>query len=104
MKKGSGVFLLDFTAAIRFSDGIMPRRRRFAMGGYVYHVLNRAVGRGTLFRNEGDYAAFERDAGGGLEPDSDAGALFLHHAQSIGIWCSGRSTTATSPSICGGSR
>jgi putative transposase len=26
----------------------------------VYHVLNRAVGRGTLFRNDGDYAAFER--------------------------------------------
>jgi putative transposase len=30
------------------------------MGGYVYHVLNRAVGRGTLFRKDSDYAAFER--------------------------------------------
>ena len=29
------------------------------MGGYVYHVLNRAVGRATLFYQEGDYAAFE---------------------------------------------
>ena len=29
------------------------------MGGYVYHVLHRAVGRATLFYQEGDYAAFE---------------------------------------------
>jgi putative transposase len=38
----------------------MPRRLRFASGGYVYHVLNRAVGRATLFRKEADYAAFEK--------------------------------------------
>jgi putative transposase len=31
-----------------------------AAGGYVYHVLNRAVGRATLFRKAGDYAAFEQ--------------------------------------------
>jgi REP-associated tyrosine transposase len=37
----------------------MPRRPRVATGGYVYHVLNRAVGRATLFRKDGDYAAFE---------------------------------------------
>jgi hypothetical protein len=37
----------------------MPRRLRCADGGYVYHVLNRAVGRATLFKKEGDYAAFE---------------------------------------------
>lgn len=37
----------------------MPRRLRTALGGYVYHVLNRAVGRRTLFRKDGDYAAFE---------------------------------------------
>ena len=37
----------------------MPRRPRCNMGGYVYHVLNRAVGRATLFYQEGDYAAFE---------------------------------------------
>ena len=29
------------------------------MGGYVYHVLNRTVGRTTLFYKEGDYAAFD---------------------------------------------
>jgi putative transposase len=37
----------------------MPRRFRAATGGYVYHVLNRAVRRATLFRKDGDYAAFE---------------------------------------------
>lgn len=29
------------------------------MGGLVYHVLNRAVGRSMLFRKDADYAAFE---------------------------------------------
>lgn len=38
----------------------MPRRPRVATGGYVYHVLNRAVGRGTLFENAEDYAALEK--------------------------------------------
>ena len=37
----------------------MPRRLRCALGGYVYHVLNRSVGRATLFRKPGDYSAFE---------------------------------------------
>jgi putative transposase len=36
----------------------MPRRLRFASGGFVFHVLNRAVGRAALFRKDGDYAAF----------------------------------------------
>jgi len=38
----------------------MPRRRRIATGGYVYHALNRAVGRATLFETVADYAAFEK--------------------------------------------
>ncbi|HEV7301790.1 MAG TPA: transposase [Tepidisphaeraceae bacterium] len=38
----------------------MPRRPRIATGGLAYHVLNRAVGRMTLFESDGDYAAFER--------------------------------------------
>jgi putative transposase len=38
----------------------MPRRLRYSSGGYVYHVLNRAVGRGRLFEKTGDYAAFEK--------------------------------------------
>lgn len=38
----------------------MPRQPRFALGGYVYHVLNRANGRNVLFRTEDDYKAFEQ--------------------------------------------
>ena len=38
----------------------MPRRPRLALGGMFFHVLNRAVGRGRLFRGDADYAAFER--------------------------------------------
>lgn len=30
------------------------------MGGLVYHVLNRAAGRATLFEKDADYEAFER--------------------------------------------
>src|SRR5690349_18459612 len=36
----------------------MPRRLRFASAGFVFHVLNRAVGRATLFENDADYTAF----------------------------------------------
>jgi REP-associated tyrosine transposase len=38
----------------------MPRSARYAPGGYVYHVLNRAVARLPLFEKPGDYAAFMR--------------------------------------------
>jgi putative transposase len=38
----------------------MPRRPRAATGGYVYHVLNRAVGRATLFESSADNEAFVR--------------------------------------------
>jgi putative transposase len=38
----------------------MPRIARVAPGGLVYHVLNRGVGRQSLFRHDEDYAAWER--------------------------------------------
>ena len=38
----------------------MPRRQRFSTGGYVFHVLNRALGRQTLFAHDDDYNAFVR--------------------------------------------
>src|ERR1700690_1348692 len=38
----------------------MPRRLRVSMGGFAYHVLNRAAGRGRLFDDDADYLAFER--------------------------------------------
>ena len=41
----------------------MPRRPRVAVAGLCYHVLNRGVGRMTLFDKPGDYAAFETALG-----------------------------------------
>jgi putative transposase len=38
----------------------MSRTARKAPGGLVYHVINRGVGRQTLFHKDEDYAAFER--------------------------------------------
>lgn len=38
----------------------MPRAKRIAPGGYIYHVLNRGVGRMTLFHKPEDYDAFLR--------------------------------------------
>lgn len=38
----------------------MPRRARSLVGGYVYHVLNRANGRLRLFKKDADFAAFEQ--------------------------------------------
>jgi len=37
----------------------MPRAKRVTPGGYVYHVLNRGVGRQRLFHKPKDYEAFE---------------------------------------------
>jgi putative transposase len=37
----------------------MPRPRRAAPGGLVYHVLNRANARRRIFETHGDYLAFE---------------------------------------------
>ena len=37
----------------------MGRPLRLSLGGYVYHVLNRANGRLPIFRKQADYQAFE---------------------------------------------
>jgi len=37
----------------------MPRRKRAATGGLVFHVLNRAVARDKIFRKQADFQAFE---------------------------------------------
>ena len=37
----------------------MPRTKGMYTGGLVCHVLNRSVGRATIFRDAADYAAFE---------------------------------------------
>ena len=38
----------------------MPRRTRQAVGGLVYHVLNRGNLRAAIFHKDDDYEAFER--------------------------------------------
>ena len=38
----------------------MPRIARHAPGGIIYHVLNRGVGKATLFRSRKDFEAFQR--------------------------------------------
>jgi putative transposase len=40
------------------SSAPMPRTLRASVGGLCYHVLNRGNGRATVFRKDGDYAAF----------------------------------------------
>lgn len=40
--------------------GGMARKARHLQGGQVYHVMNRATARGTIFLKSEDYAAFER--------------------------------------------
>ena len=37
----------------------MPRMNRLAIGNTIYHVINRANGRATIFGNEDDYKHFE---------------------------------------------
>jgi putative transposase len=41
----------------------MGRPHRAAEGGYVYHVLNRANARMTIFADAGDYETGEYEAG-----------------------------------------
>src|SRR5947199_3359589 len=41
----------------------MGRPLRYAPGGIVYHVLNRANARLPIFQKDGDYEAFERILG-----------------------------------------
>jgi putative transposase len=38
----------------------MSRAKRVTLGGYVYHVLNRANGRLRIFRRNDDFLAFEK--------------------------------------------
>ncbi|MFC1765335.1 transposase [Planctomycetota bacterium] len=45
----------------------MSRPKRITLGGYVYHVLNRANGRLKIFKKQGDFEAFEKIIAQGLE-------------------------------------
>ncbi len=45
----------------------MARPKRITLGGYVYHVFNRANGRLKMFRKDSDYLAFEQILSEGLD-------------------------------------
>ncbi len=45
----------------------MGRPKRVTLGGYVYHVLNRANGRLRIFKKKEDFAAFEAILAEGME-------------------------------------
>ncbi|MBI5509571.1 MAG: transposase [Deltaproteobacteria bacterium] len=45
----------------------MPRAPRVSIGGYAYHVLNRASARGQLFRDDIEYERFESLLASGVE-------------------------------------
>lgn len=57
-KRGRESFL-DINVALTYEIR-MPSRPRLAAGAVAYHVLNRRVGRLTLFDQPSDYAAFEK--------------------------------------------
>ena len=50
---------MEFAGLVRFRSGML-RRHRTATGGYVSHVLNRAVGRAAIFETNNADAAFEK--------------------------------------------
>jgi len=45
----------------------MARSKRITLGGIVYHVLNRANGKLTIFRSVGEFKAFERILAEGIQ-------------------------------------
>ena len=58
----------------------MPRRLRCADGGYVYHVLNRAVGRATLFHKAGRLRRVREGPAASLGTLGDARPRIRHPA------------------------
>ena len=66
----------------------MPRGARDALGGYCYHVLNRGNGRRTVFRKDGDFAAFRkllREAGERVDVRLLAYCLMPNHFH-LALW------------------
>ena len=77
----------------------MPRRLRFASGGYVYHVLNRAVARNRIFAKQRDYEAFEEVL---LEARERVSMRLLAWTVLPNHWFFGPAGIATSRSSCAG--
>jgi hypothetical protein len=73
---------------------------RHAKGGYVDHVLNRAIGRATRFAKATDHEAFVRVLSEAL--DWVDIRLPIPSCRTIGTWWFGRSATAISSNSCVG--
>ena len=71
----------------------MPRRPRVGTGGVLYHVLNRAVARLTIFEHDGDYAAFEKVLDD-VHRRLPVRLLSYCLMPTTGTWCLGRGATA----------
>ena len=56
----------------------MGRPRRVDVGGYAYHVLNRAVGRRVIFQSDADFQAFERVLAEAVERSSGGAQLLAY--------------------------
>jgi putative transposase len=69
----------------------MPRRVRGTLGGFAYHVINRAVRRATLFESDWEYAIFEQLIWQGLQRAPVL--LFAYSAMPnhwhLVLWCPG---------------
>ena len=79
----------------------MPRRKRIATGGVVFHVLNRAVAREKIFWKPADYEAFEsvlQEAGERVPMRLLSYCVMPNHF----IWCCGREAMKICPSTCVG--
>jgi len=65
--KGVRYIFVDRAVLSCYFSDIMPRAKRITLGGYAYHVLNRANGRLRVFRKHGDFLAFEQILAEGIE-------------------------------------
>lgn len=63
----SGIFLCLTVPLFCNSIVVMGRPKRIALGGDVYHVLNRASGRLRIFKKASDFEAFEEVLSDGIE-------------------------------------
>ena len=87
MKRGRtpfGFLALSLSLEPVRKDRNMPRRRRIAPAGFVYHVMNRAAGRLVLFETRSDYIAFEHVLSLGQLRSERLSIAALHMEKRIG--------------------
>jgi hypothetical protein len=80
----------------------MARRLRCSDAGYVYHLLNWAVGRATVFDKPADYAAFEKVLRQAWERFGTRLFAFLSKKATISSRCAAKSSAIRSRPNCRG--